>query len=80
MPIIDFTSNKATNAQILYIDQLSIDLQFSRVQRNAHVSDMVGHKIIYLDDLTKQEASTCIETFKAWKESKTKNTQNNMDG
>jgi hypothetical protein len=60
---------KATEAQQGYIQILSNDLCFDRRQRNAHLSEITGREIKFLDDLTKVEASQVINQLKEWKES-----------
>lgn len=61
---------RITKAQELYIEQLSIDLQFNRKQRNAHISSILSRPVGYLDELTLADASNVIEIFKRWKENK----------
>lgn len=68
MPKIQFAP--ATAKQQEYIEQLSIDLQFDRKQRNAHCSVIIGRNISYLDAITKDEASQIITVFKQWKDSR----------
>lgn len=60
---------KATEAQILYIEQLAIDLAFNRVSRNAHISSILEREIKFLDELTKEEATRVIDMFKYYKHS-----------
>lgn len=60
---------KATEAQILYIEQLAIDLSFNRVSRNANISSILEREVKFLDELTKEEASKVIDMFKYYKHS-----------
>lgn len=66
MPIIKV--EKATPAQVKYIEQLAIDLEFDRHRRNRHIEAIVLRPINWVDQLTKQEASKVITQFKEWKE------------
>lgn len=68
MPILN--PSKITFKQKEYIEQLSIDLQFTRKQRNVHIQSILFKQIQDLDDLGKFEASKVIDKFKEWKENK----------
>lgn len=70
MTFINVEVNKITTAQDLHIEQLAIDLNLDRKQKIAHISDLVGRQIRYLDDLTLSEASAVIDKFLDWKDGK----------
>ena len=58
----------ATKKQQNYIEILSNDLQFTREQRNSHLSVALDREIKSLDELTLNEASKMIEYFKTMKD------------
>lgn len=59
---------RATKAQIKFIELLADKLKLDRVRRNAHASSIVGRKIKALDELYKNEASLVIGKMKFWAE------------
>ncbi len=73
---LDLRNNKytsppplSTTKQQEYIALLSIDLGLDKKRCNAHIKEIIGREIKYLDDLTLPEASQVIDKFKSWKES-----------
>lgn len=71
------TRKPITAAQLRYIDQLSIDLCIAeRRSRMAHINDILIKDYKYLDELTLEEASKVIDTFKKWKENQQELEQN----
>lgn len=58
----------ATQAQQDYLAVLFIDCGFTRLQRNAWLSDETGKDIHHLDDLSTAEAHACIDKLKEMKE------------
>lgn len=70
MPILDpMKLNRATSAQIQYLEVLFTDCGFTtRIMRNDFLSVRTRRAIRYLDDLTKVEASQFIEELRKQKE------------
>lgn len=63
------TRKPITAAQLRYIDQLAIDLTIAERRRKmAHINDILIKDYKYLDELTLEEASKVIDTFKKWKD------------
>ena len=58
--LIEHKPIPATLAQKNYIEILANDITFSRIQRNAWISNEIGRDIHYLDELTLDEASVII--------------------
>jgi hypothetical protein len=58
----------ATKKQIHFIECLAIDLELDRQRRNAHVSEVVGREIKFLDELTISEACIVIDQLKFYKD------------
>jgi hypothetical protein len=61
-------ANRSTVAQRDYVEILAIDLGIgTRRQRNAHISEIVGRSIKFVDELSSVEAGLVITQFKRWK-------------
>ena len=54
----------ATKKQINYLEILFSDREFDRRTRNSWLTDYLKKEITYLDQLTVEEASRCIDKLK----------------
>lgn len=59
----------ATEKQLEFISSLAIDCNFTLAQRKAWISDEINRSITVISELTKMEASQCINRLISIKES-----------
>lgn len=59
----------ATEPQVSYIETLAIDLGMERSRRNKWISSFLNREVLFVDELTKAEASRVITRMKEMKES-----------
>lgn len=61
---IPIPSDKITDKQLQYIESLTSQLNFTRIERDVSIADLIGREIDFLHELSKKEASNVISRFK----------------
>lgn len=66
MPKVKLHRTPITTKQVELIVKLAVDLNLDRLVRNAHISDIVGRDIKYVDELSLAEGIQVIDKLLDW--------------